>query len=68
MDVDLRLVERLEATSATASLDLVHGIKSLDPATVAEGREFGIGALIAMGSRSLCESSHRRHDDGALRG
>ncbi len=49
MDVDLRLVQRLEATSASASLDLIHGIKTLDPSTAAEGRQFGIGALIAMG-------------------
>lgn len=50
MDVDLPLVRRLESTSATASLDLIRGIKSLDPSTVAEGREFGSGALIAMGA------------------
>ena len=49
MDVDLRLVERLEATSATASLDLIDGIKSLDPGTAAEARVFGRGALVAMG-------------------
>ena len=48
MDVDLPLVQRLEATSATASLDDPR-IKSLDPSTAAEGHEFGIGALIAMG-------------------
>ena len=49
MDVDLQLVRRLEATAAAASLDLVNAIKLLDPATAAEGREFGGGALIAMG-------------------
>jgi GNAT superfamily N-acetyltransferase len=49
VDVDLRLVERLEATSAAASLDLIRGITSLDPSSAAAGREFGSGALIAMG-------------------
>jgi GNAT superfamily N-acetyltransferase len=49
VDVDLALVRRLEATAATASLDLVNAIKLLDPASVAEGREFLGGALIAMG-------------------
>jgi GNAT superfamily N-acetyltransferase len=50
VDVDLTLVERLESTSATASLDLIRGIQLLDPSTVAEGREFVGGALIAMGA------------------
>lgn len=50
MDVDLRLVERLEATSATASLDLISGIKLLDPSSTAEGQSFGAGALVAMGT------------------
>ena len=49
MDVDLQLVQRLETTSAIASLDLVEAIKRLDQSTVAEGREFLGGALIAMG-------------------
>jgi hypothetical protein len=50
LDVDLGLVRRLEATAATASLDLVDAIKLLNPSTAAEGREFHGGALIAMGS------------------
>jgi GNAT superfamily N-acetyltransferase len=50
VDVDLRLVQRLEATSAIASLDLIRGIQSLDPSTAADGRAFGAGALIAMGA------------------
>jgi GNAT superfamily N-acetyltransferase len=50
VDVDLSLVQRLESTSATASLDLIAGIKSLDRSTAAEGREFHAGALVAMGS------------------
>ncbi len=49
MDVDPQLVRRLESTSAAASLDLINGIKSLDPTSAAVGREFGDGALIAMG-------------------
>ena len=49
MEVDLQLVQRLEATAAIASLDLVKAIKLLAPATAAEGREFLGGALIAMG-------------------
>ena len=49
MEVDLQLVHRLEATAATASLDLVKAIKLLAPASAAEGREFFGGALIAMG-------------------
>jgi GNAT superfamily N-acetyltransferase len=49
VDVDLQLVERLEATAATASLDLIDALKVLDPSTAAEGREFRGGALIAMG-------------------
>jgi GNAT superfamily N-acetyltransferase len=49
VDVDLQLVERLEATTATASLDLIDALKVLDPSTAAEGREFRGGALIAMG-------------------
>lgn len=49
MDVDLKLVRRLEASAAVASLDLVNAIKVLDPASAAEGREFLGGALIAMG-------------------
>jgi GNAT superfamily N-acetyltransferase len=50
VDVDLQLVGRLEATAATASLEVVDAIKLLDPSTAAEGREFYGGALIAMGS------------------
>ena len=34
---------------ATANLDLIGGIKLLDPGTAAEGHEFRGGALIAMG-------------------
>jgi GNAT superfamily N-acetyltransferase len=49
VDVDSGLVRRLEATSATASLDLVDAIKLLNPSTPAESREFHDGALIAMG-------------------
>ncbi|MEO7370827.1 MAG: GNAT family N-acetyltransferase [Ilumatobacteraceae bacterium] len=49
MDVDLPLVRRLETTAATAGLDLIDGIKALDPNTVAAGVTFGDGALIAMG-------------------
>jgi GNAT superfamily N-acetyltransferase len=49
VDVDLQLVQRLEATAAIASLDLVKAIKVLAPASAAEGREFLGGALIAMG-------------------
>lgn len=50
MDVDLELVRRLEGTAAIASLDVVEAIKLLDPETVAEGRQFLGGALIAMGA------------------
>lgn len=49
MDVDVGLVRRLEATSATASLDLVDAIKRLGTSTMADGRRFLGGALIAMG-------------------
>lgn len=49
VDVDVGLVRRLEATAATASLDLIDAIRLLDPSTAAEGREFHGGALIAMG-------------------
>jgi GNAT superfamily N-acetyltransferase len=49
VDVDLDLVRRLETSAAIASLDLIEAIKLLDPTTVAEGREFLGGALIAMG-------------------
>jgi GNAT superfamily N-acetyltransferase len=50
VDVDLTLVERLESTSAVASLDLIRGIQRLDASTAAEGREFAGGTLIAMGA------------------
>jgi GNAT superfamily N-acetyltransferase len=49
MDVDEGLVRRLEATAATASLDLVEALRRLDPKSVAEGCRFSDGALIAMG-------------------
>jgi GNAT superfamily N-acetyltransferase len=49
VDVDLDLVRRLETTAAIASIDLIEAIKLLDPTTVAEGRAFLGGALIAMG-------------------
>ena len=49
MDVDEVLVRRLEATAATASLDLIDALRRLDPASAAAGRRFFGGALIAMG-------------------
>lgn len=49
MDVDQRLVHRLEASAATASFDLVDALKLLDPASAAAGVRFHDGALIAMG-------------------
>jgi GNAT superfamily N-acetyltransferase len=49
VDVDVGLVRRLEASAATASLDLIDAIRLLDPSTAAEGREFHGGALTAMG-------------------
>jgi GNAT superfamily N-acetyltransferase len=50
VDVDEVLVRRLEATAATAGLDLIDALRRLDPATTAAGREFLGGALIAMGA------------------
>ena len=50
MDVDLGLIRRLESTAATAGLDLVDALRRLDPTSVAQGRRFGDGALIAMGA------------------
>lgn len=49
MDVDAALVRRLEATAATASLDLVASLRSLDPQSAADGVMFRDGALVAMG-------------------
>ena len=49
MEVDERLVRRLEETSARASLDLVEAILALDPSSAAVGLEFRGGALVAMG-------------------
>lgn len=49
MDVDLKLVRLLESTAARASLDLVVALRTLDPKSRAEGRDFRGGALIAMG-------------------
>lgn len=39
----------MEATAATASLDLIDALRRLDPASAAAGRKFLGGALIAMG-------------------
>ena len=50
MDVDAALVRRLEATAATASLDQIVALRSLDPHSAADGIRFGDGALVAMGS------------------
>jgi GNAT superfamily N-acetyltransferase len=49
VDVDERLVRRLEAGAAAASLDLVDALRSLDLASPADGRALRGGALIAMG-------------------
>ena len=49
MDVDAALVRRLEATAATASLDQIAALRSLDPLSAADGIRFGDGALVAMG-------------------
>jgi GNAT superfamily N-acetyltransferase len=49
VDVDEQLVRRLEASAATASLDLIDAMRSLDPTSPADGHEFRGGALIAMG-------------------
>ena len=50
MDVDAALVRRLEATAATAGLDQVAALRSLDPHSAADGIRFGDGALVAMGA------------------
>ena len=50
MDVDAALVRRLEATAATAGLDQVAALRSLDPHSAADGIRFGDGALVAMGT------------------
>ena len=49
MDVDAALVRRLEATAATACLDQIAALRSLDPHSAADGVRFGDGALVAMG-------------------
>jgi GNAT superfamily N-acetyltransferase len=49
VDVDEQLVRRLEASAASASLDLIDALRLLDPTSPANGRWFLGGALIAMG-------------------
>jgi GNAT superfamily N-acetyltransferase len=49
VDVDAALVRRLESTAATASLDQIAALRSLDPHSAADGIRFGDGALVAMG-------------------